>query len=357
MSGNQAQNQNQTQAANNQKPDKSQVSGGVIRVGDVVYKYPDHMLTASQVEAMLERLKEPFADDELQFASASETKKGYDAEGVIPQKVVDRVNEVVGMTHINEAHELLDRTEKPTKSGNMHEVTYKVVIQIGNWFTIFTPDGQVKTGFEVLAERYGYGTHAAYTLGDAIKSAVTNAKKKAWSGYSVGGHAYQKKKGNQGGGNQYRSENNKYDSRVGNQRRSYGPNNQPNQGQQPPGRQPGSGPQTTGNQQGQQTGQTSSGQVGSNTSQMVNSLAKIVSGLQEGTNADKVVFRFKAGVKQANGAVCTVQTTPMTPEAAENFKRFLAQYGKQELLLRGYLHGDVVICNNLLLPQQTQSAG
>lgn len=280
-----------------------------IKVGECIYKYPDDVLNASELEAKLDELQDSFTESEHQTSDGKMTGKGYDTFGIKPQALINRVNQVIGVTHYREVHDKIDITEKKTGGGKPQDkATYKVTVQIGNYCTVFCPDGQIKSCFEILAERTGYGTQASFDLGDAIKGAVTAARKKAWTGFSVGGdYEVEDSNRNPGGGSQFRSNKNTNKSS-----RSTSPKD-------------------------------------NSTAQMIRSLIKITSSEpKQNMIGNKVVLEFDAAFKSHNGEVFKVKTQPMN---RDQFKEFVqVAKNNKELFFNGSKKDDLVIALSIEPP-------
>lgn len=145
------------------------------------------ILTGSELNALYEKLSEPLPQEAIQHAETLEYK-GYDTTGLGYQYIVNRFNEVLGLSHWRVLH-TIETFNIKTAQGKIFYITVcDMTIQIGNWLKSRTVD---INWFDILADRQCYGGHKSTDLADAKKGAYTNAIKKVSALYGVGRQAYE----------------------------------------------------------------------------------------------------------------------------------------------------------------------
>jgi hypothetical protein len=136
-------------------------------------------ITAEDLKDLYPQLSAILGREAVQNVPKSISRKGYDTTGYGYQFLVNRMNEILGISHWRQIPEILKEIPKGDK---LTEVTMKVTIQIGNW-----EEGK----FIPIAEQVAYGGHAAQSISDAYKGAHTNTLKKALGMFGVGKEAYE----------------------------------------------------------------------------------------------------------------------------------------------------------------------
>ena len=129
--------------------------------------------------SLYERLSAPFPAKAEQRTKGQDTKKGYDTTGYGYQYIVNRFNEVCGMTGWDYEWKILREAEGEfrNKSPN-HDITVKMSISLILDGVVQRPKSHV-------------GSHVSVSHGDALKGAITNSMKKTAAMYGVGRQAYE----------------------------------------------------------------------------------------------------------------------------------------------------------------------
>lgn len=141
-------------------------------------------LTPADLDQLYPHLAAPLSEGSVQRTFGQQTKKGYDTTGYGYQWLVNRMNEVLGVTHWRVLSEEVHRDEIPYGQGKAWDVTEHVTVQIGNWVT---ESGE----FQVIAQHSCWGGHVSKNLGDAKKGAYTNGFKKTVAFFGPGRQAYE----------------------------------------------------------------------------------------------------------------------------------------------------------------------
>lgn len=108
----------------------------------------------------------------------SKTGKGYDTTGYKYQYVVNRFNEVLGITNWWFTHEIVDTQNVQTSRGNS-----RIAVSVTTTITIRIGDREVS---KTLSGGHNSNNHA-----DALKGAITNSFKKTAALFGVGKAAYE----------------------------------------------------------------------------------------------------------------------------------------------------------------------
>ena len=142
-----------------------------------------HILTPAKLDGLYPQFLADFPPEAVEHTKASVTRKGYDTTGYQYQFEVNRLNEVLGISHWRTVDETTIIGTSTTDSGReRYEYICKLTLQIGN-----AVEGQ----WHILAERTCYGGHISNTHGDGAKGAFTNALKKTLGLFGVGHRAYE----------------------------------------------------------------------------------------------------------------------------------------------------------------------
>ncbi len=130
-------------------------------------------ITSDILDALYPLLTYEFPEDCIERTKKEKTHKAYDTTGVGYQYVVNRFNEVLGISHWRfiPIEKEVERgcfggdAKKPNVS-----ITVEVTVEIGNWV-----DGQ----FHPIAQATLAGGHTSASFADALKGSITNGVKKA----------------------------------------------------------------------------------------------------------------------------------------------------------------------------------
>ena len=123
-------------------------------------------------------LAAPLPEKAVERTSAGKTGKGYDTTGYKYQYVVNRFNEILGLTNWWFTFHIEDVRDTKTQKGYA-----QVQVSVSTAITIRIGDREVT---KVLS-----GGHTSNNYADALKGAITNSFKKTAALYGVGKAAYQ----------------------------------------------------------------------------------------------------------------------------------------------------------------------
>jgi hypothetical protein len=141
-----------------------------------------NLITPDKLDQLYKDLTAPFNPEAVQRADTKATK-GYDMTGIGYQYIVNRLNEVLGLSHWHYQIDDVRVVESSVGDVKSYEVAVTLVLWVGNW---------VEGRFEPVAKRGPMpGSSRSTSLGDAYKGAVTNALKKCAALLGVGKEAYE----------------------------------------------------------------------------------------------------------------------------------------------------------------------
>ena len=123
-----------------------------------------------------EKLAAPFPGDTVQRTKGSETRRGYDTTGIGYQFVVNRLNEVAGLSGWNYSYEIVKEMEGTYQRGGQF---YDLTVEVSMWV------------YDPKVVRKAPGGHRAAFYADALKGALTNGLKKTAAMFGVARQAYE----------------------------------------------------------------------------------------------------------------------------------------------------------------------
>lgn len=124
---------------------------------------------------IMEELSKAFPLEAIQVASKEQTHRGYDMIGIGYQYLVDRFNEVLDTRW---GYDYLIIKEIETEVGAQKKRAYEIIVECSIWI------------IEKENIRKCIGGHRLESYTDCLKSAITNAFKKAAAFWGVGREAY-----------------------------------------------------------------------------------------------------------------------------------------------------------------------
>jgi hypothetical protein len=133
-----------------------------------------------------EKLSEPFPKEAIQRTKKSDTGKGYNTTGYGEQYVVDRFNEVLGVTGWSDGYAVVCKSEelKPKDDKGRERIKYHYVLE--RWIKIHAnPEFSLSE-----STKYDGGGNSSFDEGDAFKGAMSNSFKRVAAKFGVGRQAY-----------------------------------------------------------------------------------------------------------------------------------------------------------------------
>ena len=128
---------------------------------------------------IINKLSAPFPAEAIQRTTKEQSKKGYDTTGIACQYIINRFNDVLGLSW-GFHYEILKEQEGEFSQSKLpyHEIVMKM--------TIWIIDTDVPR-----YSRSGIGGHTAINYADALKGAISNALKKTASLFGNGRQGYE----------------------------------------------------------------------------------------------------------------------------------------------------------------------
>lgn len=133
---------------------------------------------AETMDEAYEKLTADLPEEAIERSDGNKTGKGYDTTGYGYQFIVNRFNEVLGLSGWGFDYKILESYQGESAS---QRIRYSVVVSTKIW---------IKVG-EEQAERECAGGHVSNNYADALKGAITNSFKKTAALLGVGKKAYE----------------------------------------------------------------------------------------------------------------------------------------------------------------------